>query len=182
MVFFCGAGVSQAKARLPGFLQLARRVVQLLGVESDSPAVALLDQARDAEEQTGLTGLIPADRIFGILERDFLVRDVEHAVATALRPPDAPDLSAHQTLLDLATAPDGEIRIVTTNFDRLFDDCHRDVPSWQRPRLPHPPTREDMNGIVYLHGKADVDYQCATGDGFVLSSSAFGRAYLVVCH
>lgn len=178
MVFFCGAGVSQAKARLPGFYELARRVVQILGVPSDSPAIALLDQAHIAEERTGLTGLIPADRIFGILERDFLVRDVEKAVATALQPPDAPDLSAHVTLLDLATAPEGEVRIVTTNFDRLFDDCDRDVQSWQRPYLPDPSRPGDINGVVYLHGKAAADYRSATGDGFVLSSSAFGRAYL----
>ena len=178
VVFFCGAGVSQAKARLPGFYELARRVVQILGVPSDSPAIALLDQAHIAEERTGLTGLIPADRIFGILERDFLVRDVEKAVATALQPPDAPDLSAHVTLLDLATAPEGEVRIVTTNFDRLFDDCDRDVQSWQRPYLPDPSRPGDINGVVYLHGKAAADYRSATGDGFVLSSSAFGRAYL----
>ena len=35
-----------------------------------------------------------------------------------------------------------------------------------------------MNGIVYLHGKATSDYQRAEGDGFVLSSSQFGQAYL----
>ena len=35
-----------------------------------------------------------------------------------------------------------------------------------------------MNGIVYLHGKATPDYQRAEGDGFVLSSSQFGQAYL----
>jgi hypothetical protein len=35
-----------------------------------------------------------------------------------------------------------------------------------------------MNGIVYLHGKATRKYDRAEGDGFVLSSSEFGRAYL----
>jgi hypothetical protein len=35
-----------------------------------------------------------------------------------------------------------------------------------------------MNGIVYLHGKANASYDSAEGDGFVLSSSEFGRAYL----
>ena len=177
-MFFCGAGVSQARAGLPGFLQLARSVVDILGVPSDSPAIALLEQAREAEDRTGITGLIPADRVFGILERDFLVRDVEHAVATALRPPEPPDLSAHRTLLDLATTPEGEVRIVTTNFDRLFHDCNPTVPSRQRPNLPHPDTPGDMTGIVYLHGKVDPNYQRATDAGFVLSSSAFGRAYL----
>ena len=178
MVFFCGAGVSQAKAGLPGFLDLAQRVVQILGVQSDSPAIALLNQARIVEDRPELTGLVPADRIFAILEREFLKRDVETAVANALRPLDSPDLSAHETLLDLATAPDGEVRIVTTNFDRLFDNCGRNVQPWQRPHLPDPSRPGHMNGIVYLHGKAAANYAGATGDGFVLSSSAFGRAYL----
>ncbi|CDM57749.1 putative conserved protein [Rhizobium favelukesii] len=35
-----------------------------------------------------------------------------------------------------------------------------------------------MNGIVYLHGKATPEYNGAEEDGFVLSSSEFGRAYL----
>ena len=178
VVFFCGAGVSQAKAGLPGFLGLARRVAQTLGVQSDSPAIDLLNHAGTVEDRPDLPGLVPTDRIFAILEREFLVRDVETAVANALQPTDSPDLSAHDTLLDLATAPDSTVRIVTTNFDRLFEDCDRDVQVWQPPHLPDPSPSGHMNGIVYLHGKAAPDYTGATGDGFVLSSSGFGRAYL----
>ena len=163
---------------MPDFLGLATKVVETLGVQRNSPAIALLEEARTIEGRTGVASLIPADRIFGILEREFLARDVEAAVATALRPNDTPDLSAHQTLLDLATTPDGEVRIVTTNFDRLFDECGRQLHSWQRPRLPDPSRPGDMNGIVYLHGKATADYRGAEGDGLVLSSAAFGRAYL----
>ena len=178
VVFFCGAGVSQAKAGLPSFLGLARKVVEALGVQSSSPAIALLDQAQTVGERTSDTGQIPADRIFGILERDFLVPDVHKAVANALRPHNPPALSAHETILDLATAPDGEVRIVTTNFDRLFDDCDPDLRTYRRPYLPDPSRPGNMNGVVYLHGKATENYDGAEGDGFVLSSSAFGRAYL----
>ena len=35
-----------------------------------------------------------------------------------------------------------------------------------------------MEGIVHLHGIATHDYSGPEGDGFVLSSSEFGRAYL----
>ena len=178
VVFFCGAGVSQAKAGLPGFFGLAEKVMETLGVQADSPARKLLDEARNVETQIGVAGVIPADRIFGLLERDFSTDAIEAAVASVLQPNDKPDLTAHRTILDLATTREGLVRIVTTNFDRLFDNCGLSLSSWQRPRLPDPSRPKDMDGIVYLHGKATSDYQGAEGDGFILSSSQFGQAYL----
>ena len=206
VVFFCGAGVSQAKAGLPGFFGLAEEVMKALGVQADSPARKLFDEARNFEAQTGVAGVIPvdrifgpywlrgrrrssrvagegaADRIFGLLERDFSTALIETAVASALRPklqPNGkPDLTAHRTILDLATTREGLVHVVTTNFDRLFDDCGRGLSSWQRSHLPDPARPKDMDGIVYLHGKVTYDYQGAEGDGFVLSSSQFGQAYL----
>ena len=173
VVFFCGAGVSQAKANLPDFFGLAKKVMETLGVQADSPARKLLEEAHN-----GVAGVISADRIFGLLEREFSTDVIEAAVASALRPDDEPDLTAHRTILDLATTKEGLVHVVTTNFDRLFDDRGRVLSSWQRPRLPDPSRPKDMNGIVYLHGKATSDYQRAEGDGFVLSSSQFGQAYL----
>ena len=170
VVFFCGAGVSRAKAGLPGFFGLAEKVMEALGVQADSPARKLLDEARNRNVAT--------DEIFGLLEREFSTDAIESAVASALWPGDEPDLTAHCTILDLATTREGLVRIVTTNFDRLFDNCGRSLSSWQRPRLPDPSRPEDMDGIVHLHGKATSDYRGAKGDGFVLSSSQFGRAYL----
>ena len=178
VVFFCGAGVSRAKAGLPGFFGLAEKVMEALGVQADSPARKLLGEARNVEAQTGVAGVIPADRTFGLLERDFSTDAIEAAVASALQPDDEPDLTAHRTILDLATTREGLVRIVTTNFDRLFDNCGRSLSSWQRPRLPDPSRPKDMDGIVHLHGKATSDYRGAKGDGFVLSSSQFGQAYL----
>ena len=177
VVFFCGAGVSRAKAKLPDFFGLAKKVMKTLGVQADRPARKLLEEAHNVEAQTGVAGVIAADRIFGLIERDFPPNSIEAAVASALRPSAEPDLTAHRTILDLATTKEGLVRIVTTNFDRLFDDCRR-LKSWQRPRLPDPSRPKDMDGIVYLHGKVTSDYQGAKGDGFVLSSPQFGQAYL----
>ena len=177
VVFFCGAGVSRAKAGLPDFFGLAKKVMKTLGVQADRPARKLLEEAHNVEAQTGVAGVIAADRIFGLIERDFPPNSIEAAVASALRPGAEPDLTAHRTILDLATTKEGLVRIVTTNFDRLFDDCRR-LKSWQRPRLPDPSRPKDMDGIVYLHGKVTSDYQGAKGDGFVLSSPQFGQAYL----
>jgi hypothetical protein len=157
---------------------LAEKVVEKLGVSPDSPAYKLIQESREIDKRVGVSGIISADRVFGLIERDFSSRDIDEAVASSLKPPSDCDLSSHNTLLDLATTPEGTVRWVTTNFDRLFDDCGRSLQSWQPPKLPDPIRPNDLHGIVYLHGKATEEYTGAEGDGFVLSSSEFGRAYL----
>ena len=127
VVFFCGAGVSRARAGLSDFFDLADNVIQRLGISKDSPALSILDEAKKLSTRTGVDGLISADRIFGLLEHDFYPRDIEIEVAKTLRPPADVDLSAHRILLDLATTQEGKVRLVTTNFDRLFDECKRTV-------------------------------------------------------
>lgn len=178
VVYFCGAGVSMAMANLPGFFGLAETVLTSLGVSNDNAAAKILTEAQKIVERTSVPGLISADRIFGLLEREFSVGDIESKVANALRPNAKADLSAHRLLVDLATTEQGTVRIVTTNFDRMFDECKPGLTSWLPPKLPDPKRSSDMNGIVYLHGKANATYDGAEGDGFVLSSSEFGRAYL----
>lgn len=178
VVFFCGAGVSRAKANLPDFFGLAEAVTTSLGVNDDNPVRKLLNEAREIDVRVGESGLISADRIFGLLERSFETSLVESEVASALKPAKDPDLSAHRTLLDLATTRERFVRLVTTNFDRLFDGCRKDIQTFQPPRLPDPSRAADFNGVVYLHGRASPDYAAAEGDGFVLSSTEFGRAYL----
>lgn len=81
-------------------------------------------------------------------------------------------------MLDLATTPEGNVQLVTTNFDRLFDKCGRKLQVWQPPRLPTPSLPNEINGIIYLHGRSTPNYKAAEDGGFVLSSSDFGRAYL----
>lgn len=178
VVFFCGAGVSRAYAGLPDFFGLAENVIQTLGVPADNPASKILNEAREIDKRTGISGLISADRIFGLLEREFLSRDIESAVANALKPKEDVDLSAHRILLELATSREGMVRLVTTNFDRLFDSCDADLKVLQAPRLPDPSCHDEMDGVIYLHGCTNKEYSKSEGDGFVLSSSEFGRAYL----
>ena len=125
-----------------------------------------------------MSGLISADRVFGLLERDFLASDIEAAVAKALKPSPAADLSAHRMMLDLARDPYEKVRLVTTNFDCLFEACDSTLKSWQPPQLPDPQRYVDFEGVIHLHGRVNEGYTGADGDGFVLSSSEFGRAYL----
>ena len=178
VVFICGAGVSQARANLPNFSQLTRNVIERLGATSEDPARRLLEEAERLDKITGVTGVIPYDRIFGLLERDFSIQEIEQESAKALKPTENPDLFAHRIMLDLAKLPDGRVRIVTTNFDLLFEACDSALPCCRPPRLPDPMRDDEFEGIIHLHGRVDKKYQTAEGDGFVLSSAGFGRAYL----
>lgn len=184
VVFFCGAGVSRAYANLPDFFGLATKVAEYLEADKDSSAYQLIHQRDGNEKNNVVGGSVSADYIFSLLERDFFQKDIEEAVASALNPekqdsPKKPDyLKAHQILLDLATNRHGKIRLVTTNFDRLFEQCRKKLKIWQPPNLPDPSRVDDMDGIVYLHGLATKDYKGAEGDGFILSISQFGKAYL----
>ncbi len=178
VVFFCGAGVSRARAGLPDFFGLAEQVLNTLKAAEGAPARKLLREVQTVEDRTGLSGVISADRIFGLLEREFFERDIERAVAKTLMPQNGVDLWAHEILLDLATSKEGITKLVTTNFDRLFDDCGRGLKTWQPPRLPDLAIPNDLKGIVYLHGRATEDYDGSENHRFVLSSAEFGRAYL----
>lgn len=178
VVFFCGAGVSLARAKLPDFFGLAKSVIDTLGVPVAHEACQLFREAQAIKARKGAVGQISADRIFGLLEREFPDAVFKSAVAKALKPKPDVDLSAHRVLLQLATTPSHEVRLVTTNFDRLFNDCDGAVRAWQPPRLPDLSRPDEFDGIIYLHGRANVAYDSAEGDGFVLSSAEFGRAYL----
>ena len=176
--FFCGAGVSQANARLPNFEGLGRDVLRLLGAAQDSPAQELLDKALEMGRMAGVGGLLATSCVFGLLEREFEVADVRAAVAEALKPPEGYELDAHRIMLDLATSRAGITRLVTTNFDLLFEECVPSLPCSGPPRLPDPRNDRDFRGIVHLHGRVDPHYQYPQDDEFVVSSADFGRAYL----
>ena len=72
VVFFCGAGVSRARANLPGFYRLTTKVLDQLGADDDNSARRLLDVAYELQKRNVVPNagaLIPADRIFGLLEQ-----------------------------------------------------------------------------------------------------------------
>jgi hypothetical protein len=178
VIFFCGAGVSRARAGLADFFGLANAVVSSLGVGSESPARKLLALAQAQEPIAGVGGLLAADRVFALLEREFDVADIRKAVAEALKPAEHVDLAAHRIMLDLATGPNGAVRLVTTNFDLLFEACDPDERVHAPPYLPDPRRPNDIAGVTHLHGRVTDDYSGAHNDAFVLSSADFGRAYL----
>jgi SIR2-like domain len=178
VVFFCGAGVSRARAGLSDFLGLTKAVAEKLAISAESPTRRLIDAIEKFPTITGVGSLVSADRVFGLMEREFLSRDIYAAIASSLKPVASPDLSAHRTLLDLAKSPDGKTKLVTTNFDLLFEACDLTLDVSRPPRLPDPLRDDEFFGVVHLHGHVTDDYTSAAGDGLVISSAEFGRAYL----
>lgn len=177
VIFFCGAGVSRHRAGLPDFLKLGGDVIDLLGAGDKSLARKLFRRIKELDPIDGVGGLIATDRIFSLLEREFEQRDVQNAVARALKPADDPDLSAHRTLIDLSRGRDGTVRLVTTNFDLLFEAAAPGLACEGPPVLPDPRSA-GFGGIVHLHGRVDADYLGPGDEEFIVSSADFGRAYL----
>ena len=104
--------------------------------------------------------------------------DIERAVGAALKPSRDVDLRAHRILLDLSRDTAGRVRLVTTNFDLLFEMATPKLPAWTPAHLPQFRAIEGFEGIVHLHGMFDAAYERPVGGSLVLSSAEFGRAYL----
>ena len=153
-------------------------VADRLAVTANSPTRKLIEAIEKFTPIPEVGSLISADRVFGLIEREFSQRDIYAAIAACLKPTDAPDLAAHRTLLDLGKGPDGKTRLITTNFDLLFEACDPNLIRSSPPHLPDPLRDSEFFGVIHLHGHVTNDYSTAAGDGFVISSAEFGRAYL----
>jgi len=84
----------------------------------------------------------------------------------------------HRLVARISSDPEGRAQIVTTNFDRLFDQCSG-VPElriFEPPVLPDIELGMPIHGITYLHGRIQSP-NCRSHD-YILSSADFGRAYL----
>jgi len=178
VVFFCGAGVSMAYAKLASFVDLAEKVINDLGATEDSKAKKLFSTFTELNKDTHTRGVMSADHIFSGLIRSFDRDDINCSVARSLLPTEKPDLTAHKIILKLARSQGGQTRLITTNFDLLFEACNKRLKSVTRSNLPHIQFADNDWGIVHLHGKVKPDYSGCDRDGFVLSSSEFGDAYL----
>ena len=155
LVIFAGAGVSMGEpACLPSFKELAEKIAQ----------------GTDKRLQDGET----EDRFLGRLhDKGKGVKVHERAVQELSRNnPKPTDL--HRDLLRLYQKNGEQIRVVTTNFDLLFEEAARDlfdtVPEVFR--APALPLGRDFNGIVHVHGNL------SHRQGIVLTDEDFGRAYL----
>ena len=83
-------------------------------------------------------------------------------------------------MLTLGKSREGRTRLITTNFDRLFEKViatkSLSIERFQAPLLPVPKNRWD--GLVYLHGLLAAAPTPSELDRLVVSSGDFGLAYL----
>ncbi|MGY3854569.1 anti-phage defense-associated sirtuin Dsr1 [Aeromonas aquatilis] len=170
VVFFCGAGISYP-AGLPGFSGLVDRLYQELSVSPDP----VQQSAIKAGQFDTAIGLLEADLVGG---REM----VRRSLATILQPNllSRNATTTHEALLALSQNSDGCTRLITTNFDRVFEEVRLakslSIPDFKAPLLPVPKKRWD--GLVYLHGVLPVTPTASDLDRLVLSSGDFGLAYL----
>jgi hypothetical protein len=169
VVFFCGAGIS--RPMLPDFGELAKSLYDRLQV---TPNVVQQD-ALKTEKYDIAIGLLEQDHVGGRA-------DVRKEIADILLDYEdsSKSTSTHEALLTLGQCRDDKLRLVTTNFDRLFQDAAArkkiDIKIFQAPLLPVPKKR--WNGLVYLHGLLPLHPRENELDCLVVSSGDFGLAYL----
>ena len=170
VVFFCGAGIS-FPARLPSFGDLVSKLYKELG----EPPNAIQQAAIKAGQFDTAIGLLEAEIVGG--------RETVRQMMVKILTPDlsAPNATAtHEALLTLAKGRDGRSRLITTNFDRLFEEVivskGLNIKCLQAPLLRIPKNRWD--GLVYLHGLLSSAPTTRDLDDLVVSSGDFGLAYL----
>lgn len=171
VVFFCGAGISYP-AGLPGFKGLVDEIYRRVGtvrtsIEEDAYARNQFDATLDLLERR-----MPGQRLA-----------VRTALAQALQPKFRRKGAAdtHAALLQLARGREGALRLVTTNFDRIFEQVAKrtkqSFSAYAAPMLPIPKNSR-WNGLVYLHGLLADKADDSALHRLVLTSGDFGLAYL----
>jgi len=173
VVFFCGAGISYP-AGLPGFEGLVKEIYRLKGT-------ALSDS--EIEQEAFKRGQF--DATLDLLERRLPGQRlaVRRALAQALKPKlrrkGATDTQA--ALLRLARSRQGALRLVTTNFDRIFHVAAKRtgqaLQTYAAPMLPIPKSSR-WNGLIYLHGLLPEKDDDTALNRLIVTSGDFGLAYL----
>lgn len=169
VVFFCGAGIS-LPAGLPNFQKLVEKLYKENRVcpsplQKKAISDGQYDLALDMLENQVIDGREGVrSKLAGLLEPD-KGRASE---------------SVHQDLLTLSKNDAGIVRLVTTNYDRLFEETieksGQKIRTFSAPSLPIP--KQSWEGIVYLHGLLQEVPDKINLDSLVLSSADFGLAYL----
>ena len=153
VVFFCGAGVSMPDpSNLPSFAKLTQDIVDELGQPIQVDRSSQLDVV-----------LGNMDRLGGRVH----LRASAH-LSGAVLPNDV-----HRNVL--AVAGITTTRIVTTNFDLLFEKAAYEggitLPVFTAPALPH---GDEFSGLVHLHGRIPP----TENESIVLTDTDFGEAYI----
>lgn len=171
VVFFCGAGISYP-AGLPGFKGLVEKIYRLNGttfseIERKAFDLGQFDATLDLLERR-----LPGQRLA-------VRRELVQALKPKLRLKGATE--TQEALLQLARSRDGAMRLVTTNFDRVFHAAAKRTgqtfQEYAAPMLPIPKNSR-WDGVVYLHGLLPKKVDDSALNRLVVTSGDFGLAYL----
>lgn len=171
--FLCGAGVSR-RLNLPMFGELTTQIYARMQASPDE----------EAAEQNAMQKY-EYDRALRSLEKRTrpprtrsLVRE---AAADLLKAPANVPFPDHFALLQLSRDSEGRPRLLTTNFDTLFEHAARDgrldSPSHAGVSIPKAGGERDF-GILHLHGRIADDALGLADTDLVLTSADFGDTYL----
>ena len=175
VLFLCGAGVS-IRVGLPSFEGLTNDLYAKLGETPDNEAAEKIACGRQEY-----------DRALRSLEKRThrpgtgISRVREETVKLLETPKDA-ELPDHLTLLKLSRDKEGRPRLLTTNFDTLFERAAIKggldaVSSHANKSLPKPGGPRDY-GVLHLHGRISDKTLSLEETDIVLTSADFGDAYL----
>ena len=161
LVVFAGAGVSMGEpAYLPSFKRLAKTIAKGTG------------KTLHCED--------PIDHFLGRLQHEGV--KVHERAAEALARDGLEPTELHRSLLRLYSNTE-QVRIVTTNFDLLFEQAVEELFDNQLEvfRAPALPLGNRFKGIVHVHGAInppDEHGVISPPDRLVITDLDFGRAYL----
>ena len=185
VLFVCGAGASMTVG-LPSFASLVQGVYSRLGESWEH---------HHAEAEIMLSGRSMSgqyDRALRCLERRLAANDVRGAGGLRRRIRAAVDaelvtgpganLSNHLALMQLSRGSDGVPRLLTTNFDPLFERAwseagHAVPASHAGASMPRQGTSA-FEGVLHLHGRIEDSRLGLAATDLVLTSAEFGDAYL----
>lgn len=171
VVFFCGAGISYP-AGLPNFKGLVEQIYRLI----DTPLSDIEREAFKAGQFDATLDLLER-RLPG--QRLAVRRTLAQVLVPKLRRKGATD--TQEALLRLARSREGALRLVTTNFDRIFHVAAKRTgqrfQTHAAPMLPIPKNSR-WDGLVYLHGLLPKKADDMALNRLVVTSGDFGLAYL----
>lgn len=173
VVFFCGAGISYP-AGLPGFGGLVKSIYNETGTVPTP-----IEEKAFKNSQFDATLNLLEDRLPGQRRGLAMRRALAEVLKPKLRKKGATD--THAALLHLARNRQGMLRLVTTNFDRVFEWVakreRRPFVGHVAPMLPIPKSSR-WDGLVYLHGALPEKPDDSSLNRLVVTSGDFGLAYL----
>lgn len=171
VVFFCGAGISYP-AGLKNFEWLVDQIYRINGTSRSD-----IEHEAYKREQFDATLDLLERRLPG--QRLAVRRALAQALKPKLRRKGATETQA--ALLRLARSREGALRLVTTNFDRIFHVAAKRTgqafQAYAAPMLPIPKNSR-WDGLVYLHGLLTEKADDTALNRLVVTSGDFGLAYL----